>query len=46
MADLFNQNLFNQAESYYVGKCKYIYDGATASNSSLPSFAVYKKYIK
>ena len=46
MADLFNQNLFNQAESYYVGQCVYVYDGATASNSSLPSFAVYKKYIK
>ena len=46
MADLYNHTLFDQAKKYYVGQCVYIYDGATASNSSLPSFAVYKKYIK
>ena len=46
MAELFNQTLFDQGKTHYVGLCKYIYDGATASNSSLPSYAVYKKYIK
>ena len=46
MSELYNPELFKSAKSYTFGQIMYIYDGATASNGALPSYAVYAKYIK
>jgi hypothetical protein len=46
MSELYNPELFKSAKSYTFGQVMYIYDGATASNGPLPSYAVYAKYIK
>jgi len=46
MSELYNPELFKSSKSYTFGQIMYIYDGATASNGPLPSYAVYAKYIK
>jgi len=46
MSELYNPELFKSARTYTVGQTMYIYDGATASNGALPSYAVYAKYTK
>lgn len=46
MSELYDPELFKSAKSYTFGQTMYIYDGATASNGALPSYAVYAKYIK
>ena len=46
MPELFNQELFNAGKPYTYGQVEYRYVGGTASNNALPSYALYKKYIR
>ena len=46
MSQLYSPELFADSKKFTVGLTQYVYDGATASNGELPSYAVYAKYTK